>query len=380
MTWPMGTTTLALGGNAAVGIGPVELPVSLATREGDMVALVTAPENATATASVDIAGGKVSGATIHSDRAELPVQIVRDVRADRLTMTVLHEDAGGRRGEAGSRYDRQMRVFGEAGQAALGALHVGVVGAGGTGSAVAEQLARLGVGRLTIVDPDVVTLTNVTRIHESQDSDVGRPKVALAAELASSLGIATDARHGSISNRECAEALTTCDVVFGCTDDNAGRLVLARMAPRFSQLLIDVGVTVDVNAVGDVVGSPCRISVQPPGTTCIVCRGHVDPRAAAAELLDPGERESRADEGYVPGLGEPDPAVVSFTTLAASAAVSELLCRLFGFLLPRSGDLLIDPLSGRWTSLTRNAESIDGCAEEGVIGSGTLEPFLGLSW
>lgn len=49
-------------------------------------------------------------------------------------------------------------------QQTLGALRVGIVGCGGTGSAVAEQLVRLGVPHLTLIDADTLTESNVTRV------------------------------------------------------------------------------------------------------------------------------------------------------------------------------------------------------------------------
>ena len=60
-------------------------------------------------------------------------------------------------------------------------VRVGVVGAGGTGSAVIEQLARLGVGELVIFDDDTIDETNLTRIHGATVADVGRAKAELAA-------------------------------------------------------------------------------------------------------------------------------------------------------------------------------------------------------
>src|SRR5882762_8696093 len=73
-------------------------------------------------------------------------------------------------------YDRQVRAFGGGIQGVLRGLRVAVVGAGGTGSAVAEQLARLGVGDLLIVDPNVIKDTNLTKVYGSSPADIGQPK------------------------------------------------------------------------------------------------------------------------------------------------------------------------------------------------------------
>ena len=57
-----------------------------------------------------------------------------------------------------------------------GDLTVGIVGCGGTGSAVAEQLARLGVRRFILTDPDTLSASNVTRVYGSTRPGSARGK------------------------------------------------------------------------------------------------------------------------------------------------------------------------------------------------------------
>jgi molybdopterin/thiamine biosynthesis adenylyltransferase len=226
--------------------------------------------------TLEVSAGQVAAAIAATDGAEIAVPFVRRVGPG-LSFVALTE------GETETaRFDRQERVFGRAGQLVLSALHIGVVGAGGTGSAVIEQLVRLGVGRITVVDDDHVSETNLTRIHQSTSADVGMSKCELAGRLARGLGVYYKPVSGRVTQPSVAKELTSCDIVFGCTDDHAGRIVLARMAPRYLQLLIDVGVTVDV-VDGEVVGAPCRISIQEPGEACLVCRG--SPFGARSELV-----------------------------------------------------------------------------------------------
>lgn len=79
------------------------------------------------------------------------------------------------------RYQRQLRFpqFGEAGQRQLMAMHVMVVGVGALGSHVAEMLVRMGIGKLTIIDMDIVELSNLHRqsLYDEQDADQVLPKV-----------------------------------------------------------------------------------------------------------------------------------------------------------------------------------------------------------
>lgn len=80
------------------------------------------------------------------------------------------------------RYHRQMLLpgWGEAGQQSLAQAHAAIVGVGALGSVVAEQLARAGVGTLTLIDRDIVELTNLQRQFLYAMGDLGAPKVEAA--------------------------------------------------------------------------------------------------------------------------------------------------------------------------------------------------------
>lgn len=77
---------------------------------------------------------------------------------------------------------RTQLLLGEEGVKKLASSHVLVVGLGGVGAYAAEQLARAGLGKMTIVDCDTVNVTNKNRQLLALDSTVGRPKVEVMAE------------------------------------------------------------------------------------------------------------------------------------------------------------------------------------------------------
>ena len=77
---------------------------------------------------------------------------------------------------------RTQLLLGEKGIKKLADSHVLVVGLGGVGAYVAEQLARAGIGRLTIVDSDTINITNKNRQLLALDSTLNRPKVEVMAE------------------------------------------------------------------------------------------------------------------------------------------------------------------------------------------------------
>ncbi len=280
-------------------------------------------------------------------------------------------------------YDRQIRAFGGDVQRVLRALRIGVIGAGGTGSAVAEQLARLGVGTLTIVDPKDLADTNLTRVYGSSPASIGMPKVRVLSEHLTRIAPACEVHpiHGRITERHVAERLTGCDLLFGCTDDNAGRLVLSRLAAYYLTPVIDCGVLLDSDAgrLTDIVG---RVTVLAPGYPCLVCRGRIDLARAAAEQLNPAERQRRQDEGYAPELGRVEPAVVAYTTMVAGLAVAELLERLTGYGPdPAPSELLLRAHEREISTNTRGPRSGHYCdPAAAVLATGDTEPFVGQTW
>jgi molybdopterin/thiamine biosynthesis adenylyltransferase/proteasome lid subunit RPN8/RPN11 len=241
-------------------------------------------------------------------------------------------------------FDRSVRAFGPAIQATLGDLRIAIVGCGGTGSAVAEQLVRLGVRRLMLIDPDSLTASNVTRVYGSTYADVGRRKSEILRNYL--VAIAPDLECDPIISMVTVEAtahrLTNRDLVFGCTDDNAGRLVLSRVASYLLTPVIDVGVLLTSDTEDKLTGIDGRVTILSPGSACLVCRDRIDLARAAAELRTPEERRRLEDEGYAPALGRVEPAVVAFTTAVAAAAVNELLERFIGYgPQPRPSEILL---------------------------------------
>jgi hypothetical protein len=229
-------------------------------------------------------------------------------------------------------HDRQVRAFGAEGHEALAQLRVGIVGVGGTGSAVAEQLTRLGVRSLVVIDDDHITATNISRVYGSGLLDIGRPKVDVASDNADRIGLGTHVTRcdGRIAHREPLEKLRGCDVIFGCTDDHLGRFNLTRFAFWYLVPVIDLGVVIDApdGRVRSITG---RVTYVAPGAGCLVCGGVVDPERVRDEGLAPEERRRLAAEGYARGLDDPDPSVVAYTTMVAAWGIADLLERLFGF-------------------------------------------------
>lgn len=280
--------------------------------------------------------------------------------------------------------DRNVRAFGPVIQETIGNLNIAIVGCGGTGSAVAEQLVRLGVRKLTLIDPDTLSDSNVTRVYGSTPSDVGRPKVDVLRSHLTAIAPVLECRtiQGMITSRSVARQLVPMDLVFGCSDDNAGRIVLSRLSTYFIIPVIDCGVLLASDAGGKLTDINGRVTTMIPGAGCMICRGRVDLIRARTEMLSTEERTRLEHEGYAPALGRAEPAVVTFTTSVAAFAVTEMLERLIGFGDESRPTELLIRFHDREIS-TNLAEPVGRhfCSpKQGRIGKGMTEPFLEQVW
>lgn len=134
------------------------------------------------------------------------------------------------------RYARHivLKEVGGEGQRKLLAAHVAVIGAGGIGSPVIQYLAAGGVGRLMIVDDDVVDLSNLQRQPLFKTSDEGGSKAELASAAAMRLNPDVMARpvRERIGPENAAELLAGADLVVDGSDNFATRLAVSDQCTR----------------------------------------------------------------------------------------------------------------------------------------------------
>lgn len=119
--------------------------------------------------------------------------------------------------------------IGEEGQRRLNAAHVAVVGAGGIGSPVLLALAAAGIGAITVIDDDVVELTNLQRQLAHRIEDIGTPKTASAARAITALAPATTVTPITVrlDAANAAHLLAGADVVVDTSDSFATRREVA---------------------------------------------------------------------------------------------------------------------------------------------------------
>ena len=285
-------------------------------------------------------------------------------------------------------WERQALAFGEALNTDLHNLQIGIVGCGGTGSAVAMLLGRLGVGRIALFDQDIVEKTNLNRMHGAtmDDAQIRRPKVEVIKQVVEGTGLGTRvmAYHSWVGEEQCRDAMKACDVLFGCTDDHDGRLLLNRFAYFYLVPVFDMGLAIDVSReeiprIRDLSG---RVTVLRPGTPCLLCREVVNPVTAREEYLrraNPEEYERQKGEAYVIGEGDPNPAVVTFTTEVATLAVNTLLHHLNGFREPARPTAQWVRRFHRMEDRPVGAKQVSDCpvcVDRSYWGRGDIDPFL----
>lgn len=236
--------------------------------------------------------------------------------------------------DCGGRFDRQLRVWGPKVQQRLASLRVGVVGHGGIGSQVAQQLHHLGVETL-VVDPDVVDETSLNRLvgATAADARARHPKTAVSERVATSLEQNSRALSASVLDRPIALLLSQCDIVFGCTDDLASRRLLNRLALQYYRPLIDLGMDLELGRDGALRNGAGRVTLVLPDGPCL----H---RAGVLVGHD-------TKTGYVRGDTDPRPAVIAFNGVVASLGITTLLALIGAIPAHAATQINYLPLKGR---------------------------------
>jgi len=230
---------------------------------------------------------------------------------------------------------RQAAAFGQPFVDKLASLRVGVVGAGGTGSPTVMLLARAGVGELVVIDNDKLEKSNLNRVRGAGVSDVGKNKARILQDVIASLQLPTRvAAFESLVDQDpiAVDALSSCDVVFGCTDDQIGREVLNTALYVYAQTYIDIGLGGQITEDGE--GQPYlryhygRVStILPESGECLFCQDVIKDvwiRHQYALRENPRMAATEARERYLVGGGEQAPGVGPFTSAVADYGVATL--------------------------------------------------------
>ena len=267
-------------------------------------------------------------------------------------------------------HGRQLLVWGQEGQSSLRRSRISIVGLGGTGSHVAVQLAHLGVGQLVLVDDDVVEPSNLSRIIGATVADVTKPKAAVIASVITAVSPTADVDVWIDSVLEMdISKLAASDLIVCCTDNHGSRAALSELAAQYLVPFIDLGIEVQPGSRGSRAGGGVR--VVRPGDPCLHCMGVLDPALVREDFLSDHQRAREAQHGYLRGVEEPAPSVISLNGVVASLAVTEAIDVILGLFDRQSRRLLYRAESRSVSTASAIAEdSCFVCGESGLMGLG----------
>lgn len=235
-----------------------------------------------------------------------------------------------------NRMDRQERFFGQEGQRKIRNSKVAIVGVGGLGSIVCQQLAYLGVGDIFLIDDEELEKTNLNRYVTARDSDSipGTRKVDIGermiGEIDPSINVCKE--DGSFPTKLSIKKLAGVTHVFGCLDNDGARQVLMELCCQFEIPYLDLAT--DINSPTDWGG---RVMVSYDNQGCLHCFDELDPEEIRANFESPDERKTREAIYGVSkdALDEVGPSVITINGVVASLAVTEFICLITDLRVPK---------------------------------------------
>jgi molybdopterin/thiamine biosynthesis adenylyltransferase len=278
-------------------------------------------------------------------------------------------------------FARQVLAFGEEGQLAISQVTVGVIGAGGLGSAIVEGLARLGVRNLAVIDPDVAEISNINRVSGMtlEDARLGQAKVEIAKRSVQAIirDASVIAIQASVFALASVQHLKECDIIVAATDNHATRMFAQRIGAQYLIPVVSVGVNIEAGDDARLVDVSGEFAIALPGATgwCLACARVYDAERAAIELADAVEQQRWVRRGYIDGADVKAPAVSHLNGVVANLALAEIHNLLVPFKKFVSY-LTYDQLRGELMAYTieRNP-ACAFCSDSGLLGLGDVEPM-----
>jgi molybdopterin/thiamine biosynthesis adenylyltransferase len=247
-------------------------------------------------------------------------------------------------------YDRQARLFGDAGQAILGRAKVGIIGLGGAGSLIAEYLGRLGVGSFVLVDPDRAELSNLPRLTGASQWDAlawlanerypvwlrrlvsrfAKPKVLMARRniLRANPSARVEAIVGNFLTAGIAARFTDCDYLFLAADTMRARLLFNAIVHQYLIPGVQVGAKVQVDRdTGEVSDVFSVVRPVTPESGCLLCNGLISAAKLQEESISEQERRGQR---YVDDPDVVAPSVITLNAVAVAHATDDFLFYMTG--------------------------------------------------
>ena len=193
------------------------------------------------------------------------------------------------------RYSRQS-FLGKSSQAIFESVTVGVVGLGGGGSHVVQQLTHIGFKRYELFDADVVDESNLNRLVSATVEDAAdenkRTKCFVAERRIRSLQPNAIINSNICNWQQAMDSLKRCHLVFGCVDSFLDRDQLERFTRRYLIAYIDIGMDVNIGTDGQLVMGG-QVITSLPGCACMRCMGFITDDLLSREAQKYGDAGDR---------------------------------------------------------------------------------------
>ena len=281
--------------------------------------------------------------------------------------------------------ERHAQVLGNGTFARLRQLRIAVIGCSGTGSPTVEQLCRLGVGELVLVDPDTIGPENLNRIYNSRgrQAQAAVPKVTVLADAIEDTGLGTTVvtLNEDLCTPRVVEAVAACDLIYGAVDSVFARHLINKIASTYCIPFIDVGVGLKADGVGGIAHATGAVHyLQPDGSSLLSRKVFSldDIRIDILRRTDPDEYASQLEVGYIKGAAVGQPAVIAINTIFSGYGVMEMLCRLHPIRDDDNAEFAGQrwSLSGGFATKEPDGERCPTVSRN--LGRGDMKPLLGL--
>jgi hypothetical protein len=225
------------------------------------------------------------------------------------------------------RYSRQLGLLGNEGQTKIERATIAVLGLGGLGSHICQQLAYLGVRHFILVDDDSVEDSNLNRLIGATFNDVGVSKVSVAVKLIQGIqpSASIELIQTKLPDAGAELKIANADLILGCFDNDYPRLITTELAAKYKKPYIDAAS--DVILEDDMLTYGGRVVVSGDSRGCLSCMQKLDQVEIRRAQMDSAQLETEAKIYGVPvsELRGTGPSVVTINGVVASLAATEAM-------------------------------------------------------
>ena len=298
-----------------------------------------------------------------TERSRLKHCVVAGSRIRRLYSSPTRAPAGAYKPTV----DRQVRFLGAEGQTHLARGRFAVVGLGGVGSMVVQDLVRMGAEDLLLIDSDHFEESNLSRVVTALFGDIARrpPKTELSARYARQVnpGVRLELVKDDVAYEDVANKLVDCDFIFLCADTMRARLVINAVVNQHFIPGVQIGTKIRLASQGEGIEQFFSVVRQMrPGCGCLACNGLISPYRLAIE--EKAEEDWRA-QNY--GVESPNPSVITLNGIGASRATNDFLLDYVGIDIdrPPAAYVMYDVFKGVWSRTNlRHDKDCSECSQD----------------